>query len=111
VRKKWRFAPAVIAFAPDEAGVYALWKGDEIIYIGRAEGISVTLRSCLLEHAQRDARPCVRHATHYSWELARNPALRESELLSEFWSVRGCFPRCNEIETVERVVRRMQGAK
>jgi hypothetical protein len=111
MKKKWRLTQEMIEFAPDARGVYALWKGDEIIYFGRAEGGSETLRSRLLEHLQRGARRCVNEATHYSWEISRQPAVRESELLSEFWLARGCFPRCNEDETVERVVKQMQAGR
>ena len=36
--RRYRFTRIVIAGAPDEAGVYALWDGEEVIYYGRAEG-------------------------------------------------------------------------
>ena len=98
--KRWAFNAAMLEFAAEGAGVYALWSGNELIYYGRAEGGSETIRSRLLEHLRGD-RGCVRRATHYSWELARRPAARESDLLSEFWLARGRFPRCNEMETIE----------
>src|SRR6185436_5368861 len=36
--RRYRFARIVLAGAPDNAGVYTLWDGDEIIYYGRASG-------------------------------------------------------------------------
>ncbi len=103
-KKLWSFSSAMLEFAPQGAGVYALWSEGELIYYGRAEGGSETIRSRLREHL-RAGRNCVRNATHYSWELARRPAARESDLLSEFWTARGRFPRCNEAETIEAAAR------
>ena len=97
---RWTFAAAMLELAPQGAGVYALWNGEELIYYGRAEGGAETIRSRLLEHL-RGGKNCQRVATHYSWELARRPAARESDLLAEFWMTRGRFPHCNEVETIE----------
>jgi hypothetical protein len=35
-------------------------------------------------------------ATHYSWEISREPAARESELLRQFKQTFGRLPRLNE---------------
>ena len=44
--RRYRFTRIVIAGAPDEQGVYALWDGEEVIYYGRRG----TIRSRLLDH-------------------------------------------------------------
>lgn len=93
--RRYRFNRVVLAGAPDEPGVYALWQGDELIYYGRAtrthEG-GATIRSRLMEHFEN--HPAA--ATHYSWEISRAPAARESELLEQFRQAFGRLPRLNE---------------
>ncbi len=88
--RRYRFSRVVIAGAPNEPGVYTLWQRDEVIYYGRAQG-EATIRSRLLEHLEAAAP-----ATHYSWEISREPAARESELLAQFRRAYGRLPRLNE---------------
>jgi hypothetical protein len=87
--RKYQFTRIVLAGAPDESGVYVLWKDDEVIYYGRASG-ETTIRSCLLQHYQLKVE-----ATHYSWEMCRDPAQREAELLREHEELFGHAPRLN----------------
>lgn len=87
--RRYKFHRIVLAGAPNEPGVYALWQGDELIYYGRALG-EATIRSRLLEHFNRQV-----DATHYSWEISREPASRESELLREYQETFGRLPRMN----------------
>jgi len=92
--RRYRFTRIVISGAPDNAGVYALWDGDEVVYYGRAEGggNGVTIRSRLLDHYYEAAsRP-----THYSWEVCKDPAAREAELVSEHQRKFGRPPRNNK---------------
>jgi hypothetical protein len=84
--RRYRFRRIVIQGAPDDPGVYALWENEELVYYGRASSI----RSRLLEHLQEGAR-----ATHYSWEMSRDPAAREAELLREYERIFGRLPRGN----------------
>jgi len=97
--RRYRFTRIVIAGAPDEAGVYALWGGEEVIYYGRAEGAgggeagSATIRSRLLDHYYGDSR----RATHYSWEVCKDPRARELELLGEHERAFGRLPRDNKM--------------
>jgi len=95
--RRYRFTRIVIAGAPDEAGVYALWDGEEVIYYGRAEGGNeggtTTIRSRLLDHYYGDSR----RATHYSWEVCKDPRAREVELLGEHERAFGRLPRDNKI--------------
>ncbi len=87
--RRYSFNRIVLAGAPAEPGVYALWQGDEIVYYGRALNGS-TIRSRLLEHYENRAQ-----ATHYSWEITQEPAFREGELLREYQEAYGRLPRMN----------------
>lgn len=84
--RRYRFARLAVLGAPLEAGVYALWDGDELIYYGRAASI----RERLLEHLERGPA-----ASHYSWEVCADPAAREAELMREFERQHGRRPRGN----------------
>ena len=87
--RRYQMSRIVIAGAPNEWGVYTLWKDDEVVYYGRtSEGR--TIRSCLLEHYRESV-----DATHYSWEMCRDPARREAELLREHEEMFGQSPRLN----------------
>jgi hypothetical protein len=88
--RRYRFSRVVVAGAPAEPGVYTLWQGDEVIYYGRAQG-EATIRSRLLEHLEAAVG-----ATHYGWEISREPAARESELLQQYRQAFGRLPRLNE---------------
>lgn len=88
--RRYRFSRVVIAGAPAEPGVYTLWQGEEIIYYGRAQG-QATIRSRLLDHLHAGVG-----ATHYGWEISRDPAAREGELLREYRQAFGRLPRLNE---------------
>jgi hypothetical protein len=91
----YRFTASVIAGAPSDPGVYALWDHDELIYIGRADGNQATIQSMLIEHHRGNLEPGC--ATHYSWELARDPVARELELLRRFEAQYRRLPRANQL--------------
>ena len=81
--------------APDDiGGVYVLWDGDEVIYIGRSG--SRTLRACLLEHVEGKHGNCTVKATHYSWEITIWDAARETELLALYTRENARDPRCQQ---------------
>jgi hypothetical protein len=88
--RRYRFTRVVIAGAPDEQGIYALWDGEEVIYYGRGP-----IRTRLLDHFYGRVDELTRRATHYGWELCKDPAAREAELLAEYRSVFGRPPRLN----------------
>jgi hypothetical protein len=90
---RYHLTRSMVAGAPEEPGVYALWKGEELIFLGRASQ-AATIRACLVEHLG-GACPCTRQATHYTWELSLQPAAREAEVLREFQARFGRLPRCN----------------
>jgi hypothetical protein len=89
--RRYKFNRIVLAGAPSEPGVYALWQGEELIYYGRASGSGATIRARLMEHYQNRVE-----ATHYSWEISREPVARENELLREYQETFGRLPRLNE---------------
>jgi hypothetical protein len=84
----------MVAGAPADPGVFALWENDELIYYGHAGGGSLTIQSQLAEHLN-GAYECTRGATHYGWEISANPPLREAELLREYQRTNKKLPRCN----------------
>jgi hypothetical protein len=86
---KYRLTRVMVDGAPEEAGVFALWEGDELIYVGRATGTS-TIRARLFEFLEASERP-----SHYSWELSLRPAAREYEILEEYRKRYGRLPKGN----------------
>jgi hypothetical protein len=84
----------MVAGAPSDPGVYALWENDELIYYGHARGESITIQSCLKQHLD-GSNVCTRSATHYGWEISANPPLREAQLLKEYERQHKRLPRCN----------------
>ena len=93
--KLFPFSAALIAAAPEEAGVYTLYQDGAAIFIGRAMERGTTIRSRLIEHFSGREGDCTRHATHYTWELVRDPAAREAALLQEHQEKFQRLPRCN----------------
>ena len=93
--RRYRFTRIVISGSPDDAGVYTLWDGEEVVYYGRADGRSAgedcTIRSRLLDHYYNGAQK----PTHYSWEVCADPAAREAELLAAHLEAFGRPPRLN----------------
>ena len=91
---RYRFNAGMVDGAPGERGVYALWDGEELIFL-RRDGAALTIQQALREHLSGSAGPCTRRATHYAWELCFEPAEREAELLAEFKAQFRRMPRCN----------------
>lgn len=91
--RRYRFTRIVLLGAPPDAGVYALWAGEELVYYGHASGGELTIRARLLEHF--DGQLPSESVSHYSWELSANPAAREAELLAEYRRTFGRPPRLN----------------
>jgi hypothetical protein len=91
---RYAFNATMVAGAPPDPGVFALWEHDELICYGRALGQGATIQSCLREHLAGGER-CTSRATHYGWEITSNPRARERELLREFERSHGRLPRCN----------------
>lgn len=92
---RYTFVEEVVGAAPNENGVYILYEGDELIYIGRAVGLIVTIRSRLQRHLSGDEGPCTKRATQYSWYICEDGARVERELLERYFQTYGRLPRCN----------------
>jgi 5S rRNA maturation endonuclease (ribonuclease M5) len=78
--------------APLEPGVYGLWNGEELIYIGSSDAAGSSIRSCLMQHLSGGAGP---RPDHYSWEVAADPKRRKAESLEQFRTVHRRLPKLN----------------
>ena len=98
------FSDDNIAHAPEKAGVYALYRGDRLIYIGRAEGglAITTIRAHLKNHQAGRFGPLASQATHYRCEVHADPVTREHELLREYEARYGQPPLCNYVSYLPR---------
>lgn len=92
---RYPFNKTTVDAASDRAGVYALYDGTTVIYYGRAQGGTVTIRSRLQAHFRGDEGACTKSATHFAAEPCTNPVTREEELLNEFRRLNNRLPRCN----------------
>ncbi len=93
---RYAFTESNVNKAPAEHGVYALYDGDVIVYIGRASGDGVTIRSRLKSHYRGDEGLCTVAATRYRREVTSDPIARESDFLDEYEENYGELPRCND---------------
>ncbi|HUQ25107.1 MAG TPA: hypothetical protein VM140_05505 [Burkholderiales bacterium] len=91
--RRYRFTRIVLLGAPADAGIYALWDEEELVYYGRAMGGKSTIRARLLDHL--DGRLPTAGASYYSWELCGDPAGREAQLLAAYQRIFGRPPRLN----------------
>lgn len=97
---KWPFTPAAIEYSPDEwGGVYVLWRGETIVFIGSAPDNGHGIKADLVAHLKGEHGPCTQEATHYGWELSQNPKERAVELLKEYLQRHRAYPRCNRVGT------------
>jgi predicted GIY-YIG superfamily endonuclease len=90
-KPRYPFTRRMIDGAPGDAGVYLLYAGARVLYIGRA----ADLRARLQQHLEGAVCECSRLATHYSWEIVLQPQVRELELLREQRERDGALPPCN----------------
>lgn len=94
---RYLFTEDSVVNAPNDAGVYALYDNNDVIYYGRATGGEVTIRSRLTDHKSGREGNCTQSATHYSHEVTSSPISREKELLEQFFRLNGRLPRCNDV--------------
>ena len=80
--------------SPDKPGVYQLYDGNTVIYIGKA---TVSIQSRLRSHKSGDEGSCTKGASHYKREVTSSPTARERELLQEYKDSYGKLPRCNDV--------------
>jgi excinuclease UvrABC nuclease subunit len=92
--ERYRFSDDDISHAPERSGIYVLYNGPQIIFIGKATGTQ-TIKSKLQSHKKGNEGPCTRHATHFIRELSPSPANRERDLLQEYKNLYLRLPPCN----------------
>jgi hypothetical protein len=91
--RRYPFTGAMLEYAPEEKGVYGLFDGDELIYLGATSG-EVSIKACLLLHQVGTPATCTRKATTYTWEITLWPRRREMEIMAWFRKETGRAPRC-----------------
>lgn len=92
---KYSFREAVIRGAPEDSGLYALYRDNEIQCIGIAVGEN-TIRSRLLEHFHGDKATSI-GITHYQWEIAKEPLLKRDEYVRKLAQK---YPHCEDHPTL-----------
>ena len=93
-----RFAPEDVQNVPEESGIYCLYQDRDLVYIGRTAP-RVGLRS-ELEHALRIAMAADMHATHFTFELSKQPKTRAAEELRAFYETFGRLPLYNRPQSL-----------
>lgn len=84
-----------VAAAPAAGGVYLLYRGHRLIYIGLAAA-GATIRERLHQHLRGDDGPCTRSATEFDYESSAEPiALYRHYLAVYFDATGGLLPDCN----------------
>ena len=78
---KYSFTEWVLAGAPDDPGLYALYDGDRLVCIGVAAGRGESIRAALMAHYHRPGRKDG-VPSHYQWEISSNPLQRRAECLA-----------------------------
>ena len=92
---RYAFNRAAVEHAPEEPGIYGLFDGTEMIYIGRASR-EHTIKECLLRHQDGAHGECTMKAAFYTWEITPWPAARETEVLARFRAMNHRDPRCQD---------------
>jgi hypothetical protein len=88
-----RFTEDTIRLVPARKGVYALYRGNELIYIGKAEHEG-GLKAKLLVHLL-STDTCIRNTTSYRFEVCDNPKKKEEMLLQAYKTNYSRLPCCN----------------
>lgn len=94
--KQYAFHPDNLSKAPTKAGVYGLYQGPELVYIGRAKGPNVTIRSRLQDHYAGREGSGTQQATSYVRIVTTSPVTTEKKLLKAHEQKFGRLPRYNE---------------
>lgn len=88
--------PGNVALAPALPGIYLLYRGHRLIYIGVAPR-GATIRGRLREHLLGDGARGTGSATEFDYEVSREPfALYEHYLSVYIDATGGLLPDCNE---------------
>lgn len=82
--------------APLENGVYLLYVGNELTYIGCSWGDTGSIRSRLQSHYGGREGSCTQSSTAFEFEVTTMPLTTETNLLTAYRARFGRLPRCNE---------------
>lgn len=88
-----RFSEEDVLKVPDEPGIFCLYHDRDLVYIGRTaprNGVRAEL-----QHALRMAMADDMHATHFTFELTKNPKTRAAEELRSYFETWGRLPLYN----------------
>src|SRR5262249_43705515 len=88
-----RFSGEDIQNVPEESGIFCLFQDRDLVYIGRTAP-RTGLRT-ELEHALRMAMAEDIAASHFTFELTRNPKTRAAEELRDYYETWGRLPIYN----------------
>ena len=91
---RYAFSRRMLEHAPDEPGIYGLFDGEELIYLGRASDREQSIKACLLAHQDGAHGECTMRAKTYTWEISMWPAEREAAVLAYFRASQQREPRC-----------------
>ena len=89
-------AEDTVEHSPASPGVYALYSGDELTYLGlAAQGDGIRAR--LEDHLRGGCAGCSRQATRFTYELTHHPRRRHSQRIGAHRERHGGrVPSCNE---------------
>ena len=88
--------PANLDSLPDQPGVFTLYQEGQMIFIGRADGGTHTIKSVIMDHKEGRIGPCTQRFDHYTRETTTNVALRYREFLQRHARKYHRFPKCND---------------
>lgn len=89
-----RFTQEEVLKVPEEAGIFTLFQERDLVYIGRTAPRS-NLRTDL-QHALKVAMADDMMASHFTFELTKNPKTRATEELRSFYEMWGRLPQYNQ---------------
>ena len=72
-----------LASAPALPGIYALWNGPGVLYVGRTTATLQTLKQIVEQHLLGYLKPTRREVSHFSYELSLHPELRHFAVIAE----------------------------
>lgn len=96
-RLKWKLDADAIRATPRTQGVFGLWDGEELVYIGATER-DLSLPETLDKLLPLKQQGLIR-ASHFTWEITITPRSWAGELLRAYFSEHGSVPRYNREES------------
>jgi hypothetical protein len=85
---KYPFEEWAVNGAPEDAGLYALYRRNQLLCIGVALGGDDNIRARLLSHFEGGAK--ARGVDAYEWEIARDPVTARMRYLKSAGTIGNC---------------------